>query len=69
MIVIYCQVWILEPLLLVIFQASLEVIEEEQASLWFCGKEMQRGKKLKDHVGKNEKTKVIAKLQKVKKFV
>ncbi|KAK3096571.1 hypothetical protein FSP39_001395 [Pinctada imbricata] len=45
-------------------QASLEVIMEDEASLWFCGKEMQRGKKLKDHVGKNEKTKVIAKLQK-----
>lgn len=45
-------------------QASLEIIEEENSSLWFSGKEMQRGKKLKDFVGKNEKTKVIAKLQK-----
>lgn len=45
-------------------QASLEVIEEQNAALWFSGKEMLRGKQLKDFVGKNEKTKVIAKLQK-----
>lgn len=45
-------------------QASLEVIEEQNAALWFSGKEMLRGKLLKDFVGKNEKTKVIAKLQK-----
>ena len=41
------------------------MIEEQNASLWFSGKEMQRGKKLQDSVGKNEKTKVIVKLQKV----
>lgn len=45
-------------------QASLDVIEEHNASLWFSGKEILRGKKLKDFVGKNEKTKLIAKLQK-----
>ncbi|XP_045197049.2 cilia- and flagella-associated protein 298-like [Mercenaria mercenaria] len=45
-------------------QASLDVIEEQNAALWFSGKEMLRGKQLKDFVGKNEKTKVIAKLQK-----
>ncbi|KAL3884223.1 hypothetical protein ACJMK2_030441 [Sinanodonta woodiana] len=45
-------------------QASLEVIEEANASVWFCGKEMLRGKKLKDFIGKNEKTKVVVKLQK-----
>ncbi|CAC5424519.1 Cilia- and flagella-associated protein 298,Cilia-and flagella-associated protein 298-A,Cilia- and flagella-associated protein 298-B [Mytilus coruscus] len=45
-------------------QASLEVIEEENASIWFSGKEMLRGKKLRDFVGKNEKTKIIAKIQK-----
>ena len=33
-------------------------------SLWFSGKEMQRGKILSDSVGKNEKTKVIVKIQK-----
>ncbi|RUM56149.1 MAG: hypothetical protein DSY86_00910, partial [Marinomonas sp.] len=26
-------------------------MEEENASIWFSGKEMQRGKKLKDFVG------------------
>lgn len=32
--------------------------------LWWAGKEMQTGKKLSDYVGNNEKTKIIAKLQK-----
>lgn len=34
------------------------------AQLWFSGKEMFRGGKIKDFVGKNEKTKVIVKLHK-----
>ena len=59
-------VWIFVIVLIYfLFQASLEVMEEENASIWFSGKEMQRGKKLKDFVGKNEKTKIIAKIQKV----
>ena len=41
------------------------MIEPDNAALWFSGKEMLRGKQLKDFVGKNEKTKIIAKLQKV----
>lgn len=45
-------------------QASLEVIEEANASIWFSGKEWTRGKQIKDFIGKNEKTKIIAKLQK-----
>ncbi|XP_071499254.1 cilia- and flagella-associated protein 298-like [Diadema antillarum] len=45
-------------------QASLSVLEESNASLWFSGKEMHQGKKLCDYLGKNEKTKIIAKLQK-----
>ncbi|XP_014280066.1 cilia- and flagella-associated protein 298 [Halyomorpha halys] len=44
--------------------ASLEVIEESRACLWFSGKEMSRGKKLKDYVGSNEKTKITVKLSK-----
>lgn len=40
------------------------MIEEDNASIWFSGKEMLRGKKLRDFVGKNEKTKIIAKIQK-----
>jgi hypothetical protein len=35
-----------------------------EASIWFSGKEMQPGKKLSDYLGKNEKSKVIVKLQK-----
>jgi hypothetical protein len=34
-------------------------------TIWFSGKELQRGKLLCDFVGKNEKTKLIVKLQKV----
>jgi cilia- and flagella-associated protein 298 len=34
-------------------------------TLWFSGKEMQRGKLLCDTVGKNEKTTMIVKIQKV----
>ena len=41
------------------------MIEEPNMSIWFSGKEMLRGKTLKDYVGKNEKTKIVAKLQKV----
>ena len=46
------------------FQAEKEVLDEETTQLWWAGKEMVRGKKLKDYVGRNEKTKIIAKLQK-----
>lgn len=45
-------------------QAAQEVIPEELASLWFSGKEMVRGKKLMDFIGRNEKTKIVCKLQK-----
>lgn len=43
----------------------LDVIPFNEATLWFSGKEMQMAKKLGDIVGKNEKTKVIVKIQKV----
>lgn len=45
-------------------QASLQVLDESTAQLWWAGKELQRGKKLQDFIGKNEKTKLIIKLQK-----
>ncbi|CAG5136661.1 unnamed protein product [Candidula unifasciata] len=45
-------------------QASLEVIDIDQASMWWAGKELLPHKKLGDFVGKNEKTKIVAKLQK-----
>ncbi|MED6244295.1 hypothetical protein ATANTOWER_003127 [Ataeniobius toweri] len=46
-------------------QASLQVIAEDECQLWWAGKEMQRGKKLQDYIGKNEKTKLVVKIQKV----
>lgn len=45
-------------------QASLHVLDENSTQLWWAGKELQRGKKLQDFIGKNEKTKLICKLQK-----
>lgn len=47
-------------------QASLQVITEGECQLWWAGKEMQRGKKLQDYIGKNEKTKLVIKIQKVR---
>ena len=41
------------------------MIDESNAAMWWAGKEFIRGKKLMDFVGKNEKTKIIAKIQKV----
>ncbi|XP_010865503.1 cilia- and flagella-associated protein 298 isoform X2 [Esox lucius] len=45
-------------------QASLQVIPAEEAQLWWAAKEMQRGKKLQDYIGKNDKTKIVVKIQK-----
>ncbi|GAB5576306.1 cilia- and flagella-associated protein 298 isoform X1 [Prionailurus iriomotensis] len=44
-------------------QAGLNVIEESEAQLWWAAKELRRTKKLSDYVGKNEKTKIIVKIQ------
>lgn len=41
-----------------------EVLDENTATLWWAGKELKRGKLLFDYLGRNEKTKIIAKLQK-----
>lgn len=46
-------------------QAGQEIIPFNEASIWFSGKEMQSNKKLSDYLGKNEKSKVIIKIQKV----
>lgn len=43
---------------------GLEVMDVEKASLWVFSKEMQPEKLLSDYVGKNDKSKVVAKLQK-----
>eukprot|EP00794_Sanderia_malayensis_P000280 gene280-905_t len=45
-------------------QAAAQVIDEKDAQLWWAGKELIRSKKLEDFVGKNEKTKIIVKIQK-----
>ncbi|XP_061658382.1 cilia- and flagella-associated protein 298 [Syngnathoides biaculeatus] len=45
-------------------QASLQVLEESECQLWWAAKELQRGKKLQDYIGKNEKTKLVVKIQK-----
>ncbi|XP_019384371.1 PREDICTED: UPF0769 protein C21orf59 homolog [Crocodylus porosus] len=44
--------------------AGLEVIAETEAQLWWAAKELKRTNKLSDYVGKNEKTKIIVKIQK-----
>lgn len=44
-------------------QASKDVIPLGTGALWWAGKELQRGKKLSDFFGRNEKTKITAKLQ------
>ncbi|XP_061755312.1 cilia- and flagella-associated protein 298 [Nerophis ophidion] len=45
-------------------QASLQVLEEAECQLWWAAKELQRGKKLQDYIGKNDKTKLLVKIQK-----
>lgn len=50
-------------------QASKEVIEPNDAAVWWANKELHREKNLCDYVGKNDKTKAIVKLQKVFLFV
>jgi len=40
------------------------LLEDGQASLWWAGKEMVSGNLLSHHLGKNEKTKVICRVQK-----
>lgn len=47
-------------------QASLQVIAEDACQLWWAGRELQRGKKLQEFVGKNEKTKLVVKISKVR---
>merc|ERR1740129_873156 len=40
-----------------------DVLDPTDAVMWFAGKEMQPGKIVSDYLGKNEKTKVVIKLQ------
>ena len=39
-------------------------IDPTDAVIWYCGKQMDPEKKLSDHVGRNDKTKVVVKVQK-----
>eukprot|EP00753_Platysulcus_tardus_P016437 PLAT5708.1.p1 GENE.PLAT5708.1~~PLAT5708.1.p1 ORF type:complete len:290 (+),score=124.99 PLAT5708.1:135-1004(+) len=43
---------------------SKEVLDADTATLWSCGKEFLRDQTVRDRVGRHERTKVIAKLQK-----
>lgn len=45
--------------------ASKEVFDPKSTSLWWAAKELLASKKLVDFVGKNEKTKIVVKMQKV----
>lgn len=45
-------------------QVGKLVLSEADAQLWWAGKEMQREKSLGDYIGKNEKTKIVVKMQK-----
>ena len=40
------------------------MLDEATAQLWWAGKHLDRAKTLKDFIGRNEKTKIVAKLQK-----
>lgn len=42
-----------------------EYLNANESALWWAGKELIKGKLLKDYVGKNEKTKIICKMTKV----
>lgn len=45
-------------------QAATMLLDPKDCSLWWAGKEFFRDQKVGDRLGKNEKTKVVAKLQK-----
>ena len=42
---------------------GLDVMNADSASLWWAGKEFVRGKTVGDRVGRNEKTKIVCRLQ------
>lgn len=45
-------------------QAATMLLDPKECSLWWAGKEFFRDQKVGDRLGKNEKTKIVAKLQK-----
>jgi hypothetical protein len=38
------------------------ILDADTACLWWANKQFERGNKMSDHIGKNEKTKIVAKL-------
>ncbi|KAI3988002.1 hypothetical protein MKX01_036402 [Papaver californicum] len=44
--------------------SDMELLQEDTTKLWWAGKELMRSKLLCDYVGKNEKTKILVKLEK-----
>ncbi|KAK2979295.1 hypothetical protein RJ640_013259 [Escallonia rubra] len=44
-------------------RTGLEHLDKGTTQLWWAGKELTRGKKLCDYIGKNERTKIILRLQ------
>ncbi|XP_059666175.1 uncharacterized protein LOC132311994 isoform X2 [Cornus florida] len=42
---------------------DLELLQEDRTQLWWAGKQLLRGNQLCDYIGKNEKTKIIVRLQ------
>jgi len=45
-------------------QDNYEYLKPQDSTIWWAGKEFQKGKILSDYVGKNEKTKIVVKLAK-----
>ncbi|CAN4096045.1 unnamed protein product [Withania somnifera] len=45
------------------FLSDLHILEENTVQLLWAGKELTRGKKLCDFIGRNEKTKIVIRLQ------
>lgn len=45
-------------------QSTADIVDPDTCTLWWAGKEFHRDQTVGDRVGKNEKTKIIAKLQK-----
>jgi hypothetical protein len=39
-------------------------LDPDTSTLWFAGKQLQPDKKLSDHLGRNENTRAVVKLQK-----
>jgi len=43
---------------------TADIMEPENTAMWWANKQLEKDKKMKDYVGRNEKTKIVAKLTK-----